>query len=224
MIRPPVYALRRRQWVPRRLAETFAFFEDPRNLPRITPPWLGFRILTPEPYVMAENLMLDYRVRVLGVGTRWRSLISEYEPPYRFRDVQIAGVYRLWDHCHRFRAEGHGTVIEDEVLYTPPLGPLGALMNRLFIDRQLREIFDYRHRRIDELLRRRLARSHRRHDFRAHGAARIELGLEEELGEPRFRGASDVLTDLLEGADEQTVIPLLKLREAGTLLARRASL
>ena len=152
MILQPVYALRRRQWVPRPLAETFAFFEEPRNLPRITPPWLDFQILTPEPFVMAQNLVLDYHVRVLGVGTRWRSLISEYEPPHRFRDVQIAGVYRLWEHCHCFRKEGHGTAIEDEVLYAPPLGRLGALMNRLFIDRQLREIFDYRHRRIDELL------------------------------------------------------------------------
>jgi len=152
MILQPVYALRRRQWVPRPLAETFAFFAEPRNLPRITPPWLGFRILTPEPIVMAQNLVLDYHVRVLGVGTRWRSLIREYEPPHRFRDVQIAGVYRLWEHCHCFRKEGHGTSIEDEVLYAPPLGPLGALMNWLFVGRQLREIFDYRHRRIDELL------------------------------------------------------------------------
>ena len=152
MIRRPVYTLRRRQWVPRSLSETFAFFEEPRNLPRITPPWLGFRILTEGPIVMTQGLVLDYHVRVLGVRTRWRSLINEYDPPHAFRDVQIAGVYRRWDHRHRFWTEGDGTAIEDEVSYAPPLGPLGALMNRLFIERQLRQIFDYRRRRIEELL------------------------------------------------------------------------
>jgi ligand-binding SRPBCC domain-containing protein len=152
MIGWPICTLHRRQWVPRALPETFVFFAEPRNLPRITPPWLGFRILTEGSITMARGLVLDYHVRVLGVRTHWRSLISEYDPPHGFRDVQVAGVYRLWDHRHRFGSEGEGTTIEDEVRYAPPFGPLGALMNRLFIDRQLREIFDYRSRRIEELL------------------------------------------------------------------------
>src|SRR5262244_1474578 len=152
MIRPPVYALRRRQWVPRRLAETFAFFEDPRNLPASRRRGLASESSPRSPTSWRRISCWTIACGCSAWARAGARLISEYEPPYRFRDVQIAGVYRLWDHCHRFRAEGHGTVIEDEVLYTPPLGPLGALMNRLFIDRQLREIFDYRHRRIDELL------------------------------------------------------------------------
>lgn len=144
MPRSPIYTLERRQWVSRPLDETFAFFERPQNLPLITPPWLGFRILTPEPIEMAQGLVLDYRVRVVGVPTHWRSLISEYDPPRSFRDVQLAGPYRLWDHRHRFWAERGGTVIEDVVVYAPPYGPLGALLHRLTIRRQLDAIFDFR--------------------------------------------------------------------------------
>ena len=48
----PVYTLHRRHWLPLTLHETFEFFERPRNLPLITPPRLGFRILTPEPIAM----------------------------------------------------------------------------------------------------------------------------------------------------------------------------
>ena len=117
MIRRPIYTLHRRQWVPRGLFETFGFFERPQNLPVITPPWLAFSILTPEPIAMARGLIIDYRVRVLRLPTHWRTLVSEYDPPHGFRDVQVIGPYRLWDHRHRFWREGGGTVIEDFVVY-----------------------------------------------------------------------------------------------------------
>ena len=152
MIRRPIYTLHRRQWVPRGLFETFGFFERPQNLPVITPPWLAFSILTPEPIAMARGLIIDYRVRVLRLPTHWRTLVSEYDPPHGFRDVQVIGPYRLWDHRHRFWREGGGTVIEDFVVYEPPLGPIGSLLNRLVIRRQLEEIFDFRRRRIEDRL------------------------------------------------------------------------
>jgi ligand-binding SRPBCC domain-containing protein len=152
MIRTPARTLYRRQWVPRPLHEAFDFFERPENLPRITPPRLGLRILTPQPIRMARGLTIDYSVRVLGIRTHWRSLISEYDPPASFRDVQVLGPYRLWDHRHRFRSEHGGTVIEDLVVYELPFGPLGLLVDRFTVRRQLEAIFDFRQARIAALL------------------------------------------------------------------------
>jgi ligand-binding SRPBCC domain-containing protein len=149
---PGCYRLERRQWVPRGLDETFAFFERPGNLAAITPPWLDFRLLTPEPIVMAADLVLDYRIRVLGVPVPWRSRIAEYAPPHAFRDVQVRGPYALWDHCHRFVPVRGGTLVEDEVRYRPPLGPLARLLDALSVARQLRAIFDYRRARIEAFL------------------------------------------------------------------------
>jgi ligand-binding SRPBCC domain-containing protein len=148
----PVYTLTRRQWIPRSLHDTFAFFERPQNLPLITPPGLGFEILTPEPIAMARGLSIDYRVKVLGLPCHWRSGIVDYEPPHTFRDVQLIGPYRSWDHRHRFRRENGGTVIEDFVVYELPLGPLGSPINRCVVRPRLDAIFDYRSARIDELL------------------------------------------------------------------------
>jgi ligand-binding SRPBCC domain-containing protein len=147
----PVYSLFAQQWVPRPLGEVFTFFERPGNLPLITPPWLDFRVLTPEPIAMARGLTIDYRVRLMGRHTRWRSLISEYDPPRSFRDVQVVGPYRRWDHRHRFWSESGGTTIEDLVAYESPGGPLGALANRLAIRRQLTAIFEFRRHRITAL-------------------------------------------------------------------------
>jgi ligand-binding SRPBCC domain-containing protein len=144
-----VRVLHRRQWVPRPLEAVFDFFEHPENLALVTPPWLGLRLRTPGPLTMRAGLVIDYHVRVLGWTTRWQSLIAEYDPPYSFRDVQVIGPYRRWNHRHRFRREEGGTAMEDLVIYEPPLGQLGGLLDVLVIRRQLAAIFDFRRERID---------------------------------------------------------------------------
>jgi ligand-binding SRPBCC domain-containing protein len=144
-----VRTLHRRQWIPHTLADVFGFFERPENLVEITPPWLGLRVVTPAPITMRAGLVLDYTVRVLGRRTRWQSLIAEYHPPFGFRDVQVIGPYRRWDHRHRFLPENGGTAIDDVVVYEPPLGSLGAVLDALIIRRQLAALFEYRRRRIE---------------------------------------------------------------------------
>jgi len=80
------------------------------------------------------------------VPIRWRSEITVLEPPHRFVDEQRRGPFRVWHHEHRFAALAEGrTGVEDEVLYRPPLG---ALSNRLLVERDLRGIFAYRRERM----------------------------------------------------------------------------
>ena len=129
-------------------SEVFPFFSRPENLEKLTPPMLRFRILTPSPIKMQKGAVIDYRIRVRGVPIRWRTLISAYEAPYRFVDEQIRGPYRLWRHEHTFTQTAEGTVCVDKVNYRP-LG--GAIMNRLFVERDLRRIFEFRQKILDEL-------------------------------------------------------------------------
>jgi len=145
------HTLRREQWVPRAVDEVFAFFSDARNLEELTPPWLKFRILTPGEIKMSAGTELRYRLRVRGIPVYWRTEIRLWEPPVRFVDVERQGPYRLWHHTHGFETRDGGTRMTDVVRYRLPFGPLGTLMNALIVRNDVEKIFDYRHRRIQEL-------------------------------------------------------------------------
>jgi ligand-binding SRPBCC domain-containing protein len=146
-----VHLLERRQTVAAPLDEVFPFFARPENLAEITPPGMAFRVLTPTPIAMKEGAVIDYVVRVGGLPVRWRTLITAYEPPYRFVDEQILGPYSFWHHTHTFRpSSGGGTELGDVVRYTLPLGPIGELAHALMVRRQLEGIFAHRRRVMDE--------------------------------------------------------------------------
>ena len=138
------FELKRQQFVPRPLTEVFQFFERPENLSVITPPWLGFRILTPSPVRMEEGAVIEYSIRVMGVRMRWKSRISVYDPPHAFADEQLEGPYDFWHHTHSFVEGEGGTLIVDEVRYAMPFGVLGILLHYLVVQSQLQRIFTHR--------------------------------------------------------------------------------
>jgi ligand-binding SRPBCC domain-containing protein len=128
--------------------EIFAFFADAGNLQQITPPWVNFRIKSPLPIAMKPGALIEYTIRVHGVPLGWRTLISVWEPPFRFVDEQIKGPYSLWRHEHTFEANAEGTLCRDRIEYR---SPLGWLMHPLMVDRDVMRIFEYRKVRLLQL-------------------------------------------------------------------------
>lgn len=145
------YTLERKQSVPRRLEEVFAFFSDAKNLEELTPAWMRFEIVTPAPLEMHCGAIIDYRLKWHGVPLRWRTKIVAWDPPHRFEDLQLKGPYRLWHHTHRFESDAGGTCITDHVRYRLPFGPLGRLVHTLTVQRNVEEIFAYRQAKIREM-------------------------------------------------------------------------
>jgi len=145
------HLLERRQFVAAPLAEVFAFFRNPRNLEAITPPWLGFKIVEASDEEVRHGSGIEYRLRWHRLPIQWKSLITEYHEPDRFADTMVSGPYKHWHHRHIFTALGNGVEIHDSVEYELPLGPVGRLIHRTLVRRQLEEIFDYRQTRIGEI-------------------------------------------------------------------------
>jgi len=137
--------------LPLPLETVFEFFTSAHNLEKITPPEMGFQVINPAGLEMREGLLIDYRLRILGVPLRWQSLISKWNPPHEFVDEQKKGPYALWHHHHGFEKIDGGTRIRDTVEYALPFAPLGDL-GHFFVRRQLAHIFAYREESIRRLL------------------------------------------------------------------------
>lgn len=135
-------------WLPRSRADVFPFFAEARNLETLTPPWLKFEVLTPAPIEMRTGTLIDYRIRVHGLPIRWRTEITEWQPPRHFTDVQLRGPYTLWHHTHLFEERDGGTLCRDHVRYRPRGG---AFTNWLFVRRDVERIFEYRQQRLRQL-------------------------------------------------------------------------
>jgi len=140
------------QDLPAPRAEVFAFFSDPANLERLTPPWLNFRIVTPAPLPRGEGALFEYRLKVRGVPLFWRTLIEQWDEGHGFVDRQLVGPYALWHHTHRFEdLPDGGTRITDRVRYRVGFGLLGRLATWLIVRRDIERIFQYRKQVIAEL-------------------------------------------------------------------------
>lgn len=146
------HTLKRSLEIPLPRDKVFEFFANAENLERITPPQLGFNIVTPTPIEIEKGTLIDYKISMHGIPMTWRTEITEWDPPHQFVDTQLSGPYKQWIHTHRFTAiDENTTLMEDEVRYRLPLEPLGDLAHFIVVG-ELEKIFAYREKVIPELV------------------------------------------------------------------------
>jgi len=139
-----IYELKRNITIPVPVEEVFSFFSNIENLNFITPPWLGFEILTPTPIKMEKNTLIDYSIKFFGLRMIWKMEITAWQPPHCFTDRQIKGPYRVWEHAHIFEEKGGGTKMEDVIRYAVPGFVLSPLIHFLFVRPRLEKVFEFR--------------------------------------------------------------------------------
>lgn len=128
------------------------FISSPHNLAKITPPHMGFEVLGQAPEATYAGQIIEYKVSpLLGIKLHWVTEITHVKEGFYFVDEQRFGPYTFWHHQHLLEDVPGGTLMKDIVHYKAPLGALGKLANRMFIKRQLSQIFSYRHQAVEEL-------------------------------------------------------------------------
>jgi len=159
------------QWVPAPLPKVFLFFGDPRNLPRITPPDADAHLVSAQ-LIASPSGAVESSEGLAGNGSEivvsfrlfpffpfrgeWTARFVEFVWNQHFRDIQVKGPFKQFDHRHEFEAaerDGRpGTIVRDIVRYEVGYGPFGAAADALFVRRRLRAMFEYRHRALERIL------------------------------------------------------------------------
>lgn len=75
----------------------------------------------------------------LGVRQKLTAQIIDLERPYRFVDTMVNGAFHSFTHIHEFVESGTGTIMKDTFSYKSPLGVLGIIADKLFLERYMRE-------------------------------------------------------------------------------------
>src|ERR1043165_5271292 len=130
-----VYRIVEEQKVNASLGEVWRFFCQHRNLQRITPAGMKFRITSNNSEdEIYPGQIITYRLSpLLGIPLFWMTEITHVVPERMFVDEQRRGPYSMWHHEHHFsEAPDGGTLMRDIVHYQLPLSILGTFAHWLF--------------------------------------------------------------------------------------------
>ena len=147
-----VYSLKSVQTLPITLQHAWDFFSDPNNLKEITPPEMGFVIKSKHHgNRMYAGQIIEYTVKpLLGIPLYWMTEITQVVEGKYFIDEQRYGPYSMWHHQHHFREVENGVEMTDIVHYKVPFWVLGDIANTILVKQQLKKIFDFRYKMVEE--------------------------------------------------------------------------
>jgi ligand-binding SRPBCC domain-containing protein len=89
---------------------------------------------------------VTWRARHFGIVQELTSRITAFERPRHFRDSMVRGAFARFDHDHFFEEDGDVTVARDVFDFDAPLGPLGRIADRIFLERYMRRFLEERMR------------------------------------------------------------------------------
>ncbi len=149
-----LHTLKTTQFIKSDINTIWEFMSAPQNLAKITPSYMGFTIVSDvnDLEKIYAGQIIEYDVTpVLGLKMHWVTEITHVKHLHYFVDEQRFGPYTLWHHKHFLKEVDGGVEMIDIVHYKIPFGFIGKIANALFIKHKLKEIFDYRFKKLEEL-------------------------------------------------------------------------
>ena len=148
-----IYYFKTEHLLPVSIDVAWDFFSSAKNLARITPPEMEFKILSNlDEKEIYEGMIIDYIVKpAFGIPLKWQTEIINVNKPHSFADRQLKGPYKIWEHTHTFIQQENGTLMQDEIKYQIPLGILGQLAHSLFVREKVKDIFRFRENALNKI-------------------------------------------------------------------------
>ncbi len=143
--------LRQEQFLPISINEAWEFFSSPKNLNRVTPKELYFEITSEVPDKMYEGLIISYKIKpMLNIKVSWYTEITHIKHLEYFIDEQRKGPYKIWHHEHHFKEVEGGIIMTDLLYYDIGKSIFGWIAGKLFVNKKVKAIFDYRYQVLEQ--------------------------------------------------------------------------
>jgi len=147
-----IFVLSNHQKLPISKEEAWSFLSSPKNLARITPKSMEFKVISGADRPIYAGQIIEYSVTpLLGIRMKWVTEISHVKEGSYFVDEQRYGPYALWHHKHFIKEIEGGVEMEDLIHYKLPFGILGAMLQPILVKSKLKEVFDYRTKKLTEI-------------------------------------------------------------------------
>lgn len=101
--------------------------------------------------LIGPNEEVTWQATHFGIRQKLTARITAYQRPFHFRDSQVRGAFKRFDHDHFFESISGTTLMRDVFDYDSPLGFLGKLADRLFLMNYMRSLLERRNKLIKEV-------------------------------------------------------------------------
>lgn len=86
-----------------------------------------------------------------GVKQRLTAKVTIMEKPHKFVDVMVKGAFQSFVHTHEFIERTDGTLMIDLFEYKSPLGILGVVADKLFLEKYMSEFIATRTKELKRI-------------------------------------------------------------------------
>ena len=125
------------------ITDVFTFFAIPKNLEQLAPPDTQLQMID-GPDQLSTGAQVTWKGKRMGVPHQITVEVRKYQLNETIEFHQLKGPLKQWTHTQLFRATDEGTELADNIVFEPPGGLLGMVVNEEFIRKDLQESFVFR--------------------------------------------------------------------------------
>lgn len=100
--------------------------------------------------LIGANESVTWRAKHFGIYQKLSSKITAFEKPDYFVDEMEKGIFKSFKHEHIFQEIEGVTLMVDIFNYESPLGILGRIADKLFLERYMKRLLEKRNETIKE--------------------------------------------------------------------------
>ncbi|MEP7212988.1 MAG: SRPBCC family protein [Acidobacteriota bacterium] len=86
-----------------------------------------------------------------GVRQRLTVEVVEFDRPRLFVDEMTEGAFQMFRHAHEFLPLDGGTLMRDTLVWRSPFGVAGRIVDKLVLERHLRDLVSARNARLKQI-------------------------------------------------------------------------